>query len=348
MWWLLSRGNPKLLKIFAFSSLFSRRDHFYGDSFKQHFMSLSVFILLSRLYLQGDLRRNGNVMSCFAFGDDVASLSPSQILPMAGAELVSRQCWQEAVFDKLDHLKLCCVARDWGGKQLDPAFSFQPAAAEAGPCASPPRWWWSQPGAHPAPAHLQFLPPPLGTAAASHSYARTPWSSCFWNHVQDLSLPPWPLCSLVHCTSSESSKERNWLALRKFVILSPWLLKVSLWLCLFFQSHSWETVMWPWSQTVFELSSGSFFLHQLVPGNRCGWESGIDATEAGDMEIKANSHIFCIFWSTWAFLSLLFLSCNHFCPLNPFLGVSVNTELMMGSSNCTIAWCAIVRLSSSL
>ena len=204
---------------------------------------------------------------------------------MAGVELVSRQCWQEAVFDKWDHLKLCCVAGDRGGKQLDPAFSLQPAAAE-------PRWWWSQPGAHPAPAHLQFLPPPLGAAAASHSYARTPWSSCFWNRVHDLSLPPWPLCSLVHCTSSESSKGRNWPALRKLVILSPWLLKVSLWLCLFFQSHSWEAVMWPWSQTVFELSSRSFFLHQLVPRNRCGWESGIDATEAGDMEIKANSHIF--------------------------------------------------------
>ena len=74
---------------------------------------------------------------------------------------------------------------------------------------------WSQPGAHPTPAHLQLLLPPLGTAAASHSYARTPWSPCFWNGIQVRSLPPWPLCSLVHCTSSESSKERNWPALRK-------------------------------------------------------------------------------------------------------------------------------------
>lgn len=57
---------------------------------------------------------------------------------MAGVELVSRQCRQEAVFDKLDHLKLCCVGGDWRGKQLDPAFSHQPAAVEPGSCASPP------------------------------------------------------------------------------------------------------------------------------------------------------------------------------------------------------------------
>lgn len=106
MWWLLI-GTPELLEMLAFSSLCSRRDHFYGDSFKQHFMSLSVFTLLLRPYLQGDLKKwKCNELLCIWWWC-CKFKNPSQILPMAGVELVSLNAGRGCVWHRPPEALLC-------------------------------------------------------------------------------------------------------------------------------------------------------------------------------------------------------------------------------------------------